>query len=47
MYPKQLYQAQGLFNSNKDNFRDIKIEIHDDLPLELETNELDHCLMCL
>jgi SpoVK/Ycf46/Vps4 family AAA+-type ATPase len=42
MYPKQLYQAQGLFNSNKDNFRDIKIEIHDDLPLELETNELDH-----
>ena len=35
MYPKQLYQAQSLFNRNKDNFRDIKIAIYDDLSIAI------------
>jgi len=42
MYPKQLYQAQSLYNKNKDNFRDIKIAIYDDLAINGELENLDH-----
>ncbi len=42
MYPKQLYQAQIIFNKNKDNFRDIKIAIYEDLTLDAELESIDH-----
>lgn len=42
MYPKQLYQAQALFTKNKDNFRDIKIAIYDDLALDGELENVDY-----
>ena len=41
MYPKQIYQAQSLFNKNKDNFRDIKIAIYDDLSSERDLENID------
>ena len=41
MYPKQIYQAQSLFNKNKDNFRDIKIAIYDDLSSEGDLENID------
>ncbi|MFN5147622.1 MAG: hypothetical protein ACK5EK_01310, partial [Flavobacteriia bacterium] len=42
MYPKQLYQAQSIYNRNKDNFRDIKIAIYDDLLVDDNLENLDH-----
>jgi stage V sporulation protein K len=42
MYPKQLYQAQALFIKNKDNFRDIKIAIYNDLAIDGEIENVDH-----
>jgi stage V sporulation protein K len=42
MYPKQLYQAQALYNKNKDNFRDIKITIYDDLSIDGELENTDY-----
>jgi hypothetical protein len=42
MYPKQLYQAQSLYNKNKDNFRDIKIAIYDELALDTELENVEH-----
>lgn len=42
MYPKQLYQAQSIYIRNKDNFRDIKIAIYDDLELYGELDNLDN-----
>jgi stage V sporulation protein K len=42
MYPKQLYQAQSLFNKNKYNFRDIKIEIYEILKVSGEHENVDH-----
>jgi hypothetical protein len=41
MYPKQIYQAQSLFNKNKDNFRDIKIAIYEDLSSEGDLENID------
>jgi len=41
MYPKQIYQAQSLFNKNKDNFRDIKIAIYDDLSGQGDLDNVD------
>jgi SpoVK/Ycf46/Vps4 family AAA+-type ATPase len=41
MYPKQLYQAQGLYNRNKDNFRDIKIAIYDQLSIDSDLENID------
>ena len=41
MYPKQIYQAQSLYNKNKDNFRDIKIAIYDDLSSEEDLENID------
>ena len=42
MYPKQLYQALSIYNKNKDNFRDIKIAIYDDLSNGGELDNVDH-----
>lgn len=42
MYPKQLYQALILYNKNKDNFRDIKIAIYDNLAIDGELENADH-----
>jgi stage V sporulation protein K len=41
MFPKQLYLAQSLFSKNKDNLRDIKISLHNDLVFEGELENLD------
>jgi len=41
MYPKQLYQAQNLYNRNKDNFRDIKIAIYDQLAVDSDLEDID------
>lgn len=42
MYPKQLYQAQSLHNKNKENFRDIKIVIYEDLEIAGEIENIDN-----
>jgi AAA+ superfamily predicted ATPase len=42
MYPKQLYQALSLYNKNKDNFRDIKIAIYDNLSNDGDFDNIDH-----
>lgn len=42
MYPKQLYQAQQLYNKNKDNFRDIKIAIYDELSGQGDFEDVDY-----
>lgn len=47
MYPKQIYLAQTLFNKNKDNFRDIKIAIYDDLPNNEEIENVDQAFNAL
>ena len=41
MYPKQLYQSQSLYNRNKDNFRDIKIAIYDQLSVDSDLENVD------
>ena len=41
MYPKQLYQSQSLYNKNKDNFRDIKIAIYDQLSEDSDLENID------
>jgi len=41
MYPKQLYQSQSLYNRNKDNFRDIKIAIYDQLSVDADLDNVD------
>lgn len=41
MYPKQLYQSQSLYNRNKDNFRDIKIAIYDQLSVDSDLDNVD------
>jgi stage V sporulation protein K len=41
MYPKQLYQAQSLYNKNKDNFRDVKIAIYDKLAVDSDLEDID------
>jgi SpoVK/Ycf46/Vps4 family AAA+-type ATPase len=41
MYPKLIYQAQSLYNKNKDNFRDIKIAIYDDLSSGGDLDNID------
>ena len=45
MYPKQLYQAQNLYNRNKDNFRDIKIAIYDQLAVDSDLEDIEMCLL--
>jgi SpoVK/Ycf46/Vps4 family AAA+-type ATPase len=42
MYPKLIYQSQSLYNKNKDNFRDIKIAIYDDLAIDDDIENVDH-----
>lgn len=41
MYPKLIYQAQSLYNKNKENFRDIKIVIYDDLSSGGDLDNID------
>jgi SpoVK/Ycf46/Vps4 family AAA+-type ATPase len=41
MYPKQLYQSQNIYNRNKDNFRDIKIAIYDQLAVDSDLENID------
>jgi SpoVK/Ycf46/Vps4 family AAA+-type ATPase len=47
MYPKQLYQAQSIYNRNKDNFRDIKIAIYDDLANNGDIDNIDQLFNAL
>jgi SpoVK/Ycf46/Vps4 family AAA+-type ATPase len=42
MYPKLIYQSQSIYNKNKDNFRDIKIAIYDDLAIDGDIENVDH-----
>jgi len=41
MYPKQIYQAQSLYNKNKDNFREMKIQLFNELPQFQELDNVD------
>jgi SpoVK/Ycf46/Vps4 family AAA+-type ATPase len=41
MYPKLFYQANSLYNSNKDNFRDIKIAIYNELDTNNDLENID------
>lgn len=41
MYPKQIYQSQSIYNRNKDNFRDIKVAIYDQLAVDSDLEDID------
>jgi len=41
MYPKQLYQSLSIYNKNRDNFRDIKIAIYDQLAVDSDIENID------
>lgn len=40
MYLKQVYQSQNIYKRNKDNFRDIKIAIYDQLSVDSDRSHL-------